>query len=388
MENPLNYTKNSLNYTKRLLVSVSLLLVLFSGISFAQEASILVSPPTFELELEAGQNYQDEIYLLNKSDSALPIEARVTNFIATDEVGGIGFEDTPLNATNIDTNSHENINGDSSNIIDDGRVNPRKWINIEKPNFILEPKGSERVKFSINVPKEAPLGGYYSIALFESKLPSHYFKEGETKVLPQIGVLFLISVGEKGEANFEIVELKFPEERRIGTLEKLLRSVFNSDNIIVDGSRLPFVLRVKNSDVYHVKPKGYLTILSQEEKILGETEIKETTILPGKIRKYSVEFQPALFGKLDKYLPSFLANFVSDNLYFGKYKLILKLHGSAEVEKEITFWIFPWKGSIILILLAFVILYIIIWKRKKEEFGKENRRKKITAKKKNWDERN
>lgn len=356
------FTNDKKNWFKKLLVSVSLWLVLFSGISFAQETepvTIGVYPPVFELQLEKGQIYQNQILLRNKSDLAIPISTDILNFTASDEIGGIGFSDTPLNTTNINTNDHENISGAS-------------WFHIENPNFILEPEKSQRIKFKINVPNEAANGGYYVSVLFKSRLPSYYFEKDAVETLPQIGVLFLISVGKKGEANFEIVELNVSKEKRIKTLEKLLRNVLDSDDIIVDGSRLSFILRVKNNDIYHLKPSGDLTIVSGSDKIIGEVKVKETTILPGKVRQFPIEFRPYLFEKLDRFLPSSLANFISENFYSGKYKAVLKLHGSGEVEKVIDVWIFPWRFDII-ILLAFSILCIIInyTKQKRKRTPKE-----------------
>ena len=326
-------------------------------VSFAlqqeEPVTIAVYPPIFELELEKGESYQDQILLRNRSGFSVPIQAEIFGFTATDEIGGIAFQE------------------------EDGS---KDWFKIEKPNFILEPKESERVKFSINVPKDVTRGGYYVTALFKSKLPPHYFEEEATKVMPQVGVLFLISVGKKGEADFEIIEANVSERVRIRFLETLAtRNRHETEHetdtkqkiIIANSVHIPFVFRVKNNDVYHVKPSGTLQIFGSGDRIVGEFEVKETTILPGKIRKLEVNFEPALFEKLDRYLPNFLANFISENLFFGKHKVLLKLHGSAEVEKEMELLIFPWKGIAILLLLVFLILFIII--KSTKQTSKENK---------------
>ena len=341
-----------------------------------EPVTIAVYPPIFELELEKGQSYQNKVLLRNKSELAIPIETDVVNFTAKDEFGGISFE---IHETDT-KKEHE--------------TDAKKWFKIEKPDFILEPKGSERIKFKIDVPKDVGRGGYYGTILFKSKLPSYYFEKDynpptalpatggapAAKAIPQIGVLFLISVGKGGKADFEIVEFGIPEEKRIKILEKLSRNILGG-SIIVDGSLLPFNLRVKNNDIYHMKPSGILEIYKFAENcspqnLIGRTEIKETTILPGKIRQFSIEFQPDLFEKLNKFLPKFLAGFVSENLFLGKYKVFLKLHGSAEVEKEMDIWIFPFKGIIILLLLGFIISFIIM------KYTKQTRKNKDTEKRK------
>jgi len=324
-------TKNLLALISLILVFISVLLIGRLCFSQQQELKIFVSPPIFDLTLEPGQTYQDKIYLKNKSDIALPIEARVVNFTASDEFGGIVFDNNPPNTTNKK--------------LRDANTDGASWFKIESPNFILESNKLKRIDFSINIPKDASRGGYYSVVIFEARAPSYYFPEGGgAKVLPQVGVLFLISIGKRGEANFEIVEFGIQERKRIQFLEKLSKNIFRRSGVIVDGSHLPFILRVKNNDIYHIKTKGELMISSRNAlDSVGNIEVKETMILPGKIRQFPIEFKPELFEKLDKFLPVFLANFISENLFLGKYKVILNLHGSAKIQKEIPVFIFPWK---------------------------------------------
>jgi len=96
---------------------------------------------------------------------------------------------------------------------------------------------------------------------------------------------------------------------------------------------------------------------------VGETEIKETTVLPGRTRKFPVEFKPNLPEKLTKYLPAWFSSFISQNLLFGKYKALLSLKVEQDIiNKEIEFWVFPWKlwlftGLIVLLILIFVVKY-------------------------------
>jgi len=322
---------------KVILVACCLLLVA-PAIKAQESVTLGVHPPIFELNLKRGQVFQSKITIWNKSNIAIPLEAVMTSFTAADELGRIQFE-----------------KGDIAD-----------WFKIEKPGFILKPGEVREVNFQISVPKNAKEKGYYQVILFKPKLSSQYFKEGETRTIPQIGVLFLISVGEKGKANFEIVEFGISEKSRIKPLEKLTRTV------LVDGSYIPFILRVKNNDIYHIKPSGSLKIYKTTENsslqnIIGEAEIKETTILPGEIRRFSVNFKPDLSKNLYKFLPDFLADFLSENFYWGKYKVVLELHGSGTIEKEMNIFIFPLKGTIILILLVFLVLFIMIKYKKRRE---------------------
>lgn len=134
----------------------------------------------------------------------------------------------------------------------------------------------------------------------------------------------------------------------------------------MEKSELPFSLEIKNEDIFHIKPEGKLSILNSKEKIVGETEIKETTILPGKTRKFPIEFKPNLPEKLIKYLPAWFSSFISQNLLFGKYRALLNLKVDNDIiSKEIEFWVFPWKFWLFTSLLLLLILIFIVKLRKR-----------------------
>jgi hypothetical protein len=369
MENPLNNTKNSLNYTKRLLVSVSLLLVFVSGLSFAQqnEIKLFVSPELFEFEVKRSQTLEDKIVIFNKSELPVPIETTVTNFGAQEETGTMTFFEEP-----------EKRVGEE----DDISFNPRKWIKIENPNFILDPKEAKEVKFKIEIPENAEPGGHYAVVLFEPKLPSFYFEKGAVRTIPKIGVLFLFSVKveglEKTAQPPTIIEFAIPEKFHLEKLEDFfVKTVKAAEGLtIVEKSHLPFTLSIKNNDIYHIKPEGKLEIFRipltntnyklTDTKKVGETEIKGITILPGRVRKFPVEIKPNLPRILEKYLPSKIKNFISENFLFGKYRAHLLLTtGDAKIEKDIEFWAFPWKIVLSTGFICFVFLIFLIKYRKR-----------------------
>lgn len=363
-----NNTKNLLVFISLILVSIGGVIVPIGGLCFAEGKglSIFVSPPTFELVLEPGKIYQDEIYVLNKSDLAIPMEARAVNFTAIDETGGMGFEA-----------GQEDI-----------KTNPQKWFKIQNPYFILEPHQSEKIKFEIHLPEDVEMGGYYAMILFEQKLPSHYFEEKTIKTTSTVGVLFLLSVGseETGRVGVPItvVEFNIPRNFRLQAIENSLASIAGifsevraseSEKFpIVETGHLSFNLRIKNDDIYHIKPEGKLVLMTNSGRKIGETEIKKTTILPGKVRKFPVEIAPLLPEKIRRYLPAAINNFLSENFRFGKYRGHLSLKSEflfpagiktgtspLYIEKELEFFVFPWK--ILFIFSTAIILLIIARKR-------------------------
>jgi len=322
-----------------------------------KEIKLFVSPELFELEVKRGQTLEDKIKIYNKSEVPVPIETTVTNFGAQEETGTMTFFEEPAKRVGPE---------------DDISYNPRKWIKVENPNFILDPNETNEVKFKIEIPENAEPGGHYAVALFEPKLPSFYFEKGAIQTIPKIGVLFLFSVKveglERAEIPFTIVEFAIPEKFHLQKLEDFfIKTVRAAEElIIVEKSHLPFTLSLKNNDIYHIKPQGKLEISKSNGKIVGETEIKEITILPGKTRKFPVEFKPDLPGISKKYLPASISNFISGNLLFGKYKAHLLLTtGDAKIEKDIEFWAFPWKIVLSTVLICSIFLIILIKYRKR-----------------------
>jgi hypothetical protein len=320
------------------------------------EIKLFVAPEMFELEVKRGQILEDKIIIFNKSEVPVPIEVTVTNFGAQEESGTMTFFEEPIKKGEEDDISY----------------NPRKWIKIENPNFILDSNETEEVKFKIEIPGNAEPGGHYAVALFEPKLPSFYFEEKAVRAIPKIGVLFLFSVKVEGlertKEPLTIVEFAIPEKFHLQKLEDFfVKTVRASEGlIIIEKSHLPFVLSIKNNDIYHIKPEGKLEISNGNGKIVGETEIKEVTILPGKVRKIPVEFEPNLPKNLEKYLPAAISNFISQNWLFGKYKAHLFLTTESNIiEKDIEFWAFPWKITLFTVLICSIFLIILIKYRKR-----------------------
>lgn len=312
-----------------------------------------VSPHTFEFEVNRGQVIKNKIKVLNQSEIAIPMAVKITNFTAAEETGQMLFDETSQDIS----------------------IASRKWIKIENPNFILESGETKDIRFSIEVPENAEPGGHYATVLFEPKLPSFYFKEGGIRTLPVIGVIFLFSVEVEGLLRLgqplTIVEFNIPENLHLKKLENfatrfggLFTEVLAAEKqkfSVVENSHLGFFLRIKNDDIYHIKPQGKLLILANNNKIVGEVEIPKTTILPGKTRQFPVEFEPKLSQKLEKYLPAAISNFISQNLFWGKYKAQLTLTAENDIIKEnIDFWVFPWKFGLSTCFVFCLILFLMV----------------------------
>ncbi len=349
-------------YKKILLGSFVFFFVLFCANTVkAQETATLglsVNPQIFEMDVFPGETIDRRITVGNLSDVVMPAAVRIVNFTAAEYSGEMLFEE----------------------ILQDPAVASRKWFKIEPANFILDINERRTINFSISVPEDAVPGGHYSVILFEPQLPSYYFKPGQPQTIPVVGVLFLLSVRtlalepEVGQ-KLEVVEFSVPKEERLVTLEnfalKLIGSVAQAAQItITEKSPQNFILRIKNNDIYHIKPYGKVLIYNWFGKKVGETEIPQRTILPGKIRSFPVEFTPEIPEKL-KWLPASISNFLVQNFFVGRYQAKLEIQAKSPLTAEIlkpsatgllTFFSFPWQFWLpftlfLALLLVFVVKY-------------------------------
>lgn len=339
-----------------LVLSVILLTGIFSLIPFSVSAEnsplkIGISPHTFELDIFPGEKINEKIKISNLSEIPLPINARVVDFTAQDETGEMIFEEISKYPS----------------------LSSRLWFKIQEPDFILEPKETKEIHFSIEVPSDAEIGGKYAVILFEPVLPSFYFQEGQPKTIPVVGVLFLMSVRtlslEKiisGEP-IEILEFYIPKEERLQELERVLANVFRviprvlaTEINIVEEPPSNFVLRLKNDDVFHHLVEGRVLLYNVFGKEIGEGEIAKTTILPGKTRHFEVETKQEIPSYL-KWLPQPISGFLMRNAVLGKCQaqLILTTKDTI-IEKEFGFWTLPWKtGTSVILILVLMTLFLI-----------------------------
>ncbi|MCK4782032.1 hypothetical protein KAS79_03890 [Candidatus Parcubacteria bacterium] len=311
---------------------VCLALPFYAADAQVDSLGMSVSPQVFELDVFPGETFLKKIKLGNLSDAAMPVAVRLTDFTAADETGEMLFDE-----------SSQDISFAS-----------RKWFEIENSDFILEPKEKRYIDFSIKIPGNAEPGGHYAVMLFEPQLPSFYFKEGQPRSIPVVGVLFLFSVKTlslepvETEKQVEIVEFSIPKEQRLQNLEKLLAFAGNiiseavaADISIVEKTPSDFILRIKNNDIFHHKISGKILVYDFLGRKVGETEVRRTTILPGKTRRFPVGFSPF--------------DFLTQNTPIGKYKVVLDLgeeKSALNINQAIIFWALPWKISFILLFIG------------------------------------
>lgn len=317
----------------------------------AQELTprLSVFPHTFSLEVIPGEIVRNKIKIFNQSKVPIPLTTKIVDFTAEEESGRMLFDEYSQ----------------------DPSFASRFWFKLDKPNFILDSGEIEEVWFEIQVPDNAEPGGHYSVLIFEPSLPSFYFEEKAIlRNIPEIGILFLNSVKkftlepEFGQ-KLEVIEFSFPKEKKLVGLENLISrlsanvALAANINVVKDGY-LNFILRIKNNDIYHIKPSGKVLIYNIFGKKVGEAEISQKTILPGKTRVFPIEFKPEIPERL-KWLPASVSNFLVRNLFLGKYQAKLEITAKSpvvdgtfdpDVSGILTFFSLPWKFWLAITLIS------------------------------------
>ena len=355
---------------KLLLTSTNLFLIfiIISGFLFApfiraQEPITLgvkVNPQIFELDVWAGEKITKKIDLGNLSNVPIPIEVRMTDFTAEENSGEMIFDEA----------------------LQDPSIASRKWFQIENSNFILETNGTREVQFTISVPENAEPGGHYATMLFEPRLPSFYFEEGQVRNIPVIGVLFLISVKTLSletntQQKLETVEFSLLDKERMVGLEnfisRFMTAMVKVNVNIVETSPSMFVLKIKNNDIYHIKPSGRVLIYDFFGENIAKVDIPKRTILPGKVRVFPIEFSLPVPERL-KWLPASISNLLVKNFFIGKYQAKLELKIETPLKAEIihpeisdvlTFYSLPWRFWLGVMFILSSLIFITTKNRKR-----------------------
>ncbi len=328
-----------------------------------------VSPQIFELDVWSGEVIEREIILRNQSNVALPISVKITDFTAKEGSGEMVFDED----------------------LQDPAISSRKWFKIKDSDFILGVEKSKRIHFIVEVPENAEPGGHYAAMLFEPRLPSFYFRNEQVKAVPIVGVIFLISVknlniDSKISPKLEIVEFSLPRDERLISLENFIRAAYKSlasinpayaaesfQVNITENPPFSFILKIKNNDIYHIRPSGKVLIYNFWGKKVAEVRIPQKTILPGKTRIFPIKFSSTIPERL-KWLPASIIDLLVKNSFLGKYQAKLELDlrdlsgvkvSTLGVSKTLTFFSLPWKFWTTLIFIIGLFIYFLMKYRRR-----------------------
>ncbi len=205
---------------------------------------LIVSPSIIEEVIKPGQDSKIKLEIKNPSHIPLPIKSYICEFDASDEVGGVEFDEDP----------------------DSDRLAMPNWGRIEDPDFVLQPNATREVEVILSTPNDLPPGGYYSTIFFEILVPEKFYDASSLEIGGRVGaLLFLVAEGD------------IVQKGKVSELKIL-------NNILSNGPAQAEV-KFSNTGNVHLRPSGKIEI---KNMITGSTktlEISNYTVLPQKTRK-------------------------------------------------------------------------------------------------------
>ncbi len=359
---------NLINFAK---ISLFFSFWLILGQFQAYAASVTVSPPKFEFEVEKGQTITQNITITNGEPSDLTLATSAADFTAAGEEGKPSFAE------------------DANQV--NSAFSLASWINL--PNQVITVPGSGKlvVPFTVRVPEHAEAGGHFGTIFFSPITAA----AGDISIKQKVGVLLLVRV--KGEI------------RESGNLD-----IFDTYNSAITGDQVAnaktqavfetfpinLAVRLTNTGNVHTKPQGKIIIKNTfgqaltrvgEEAILnGSGAITGTkvvdyipvndrggNVLPNSSRVF---LQPWKGLGSQVYDENGQKSIAWKGLGFGRYTAELELSYAGQImpKQVISFWILPWKimaGGLALI----IALYFISkkWRQMSRERLKRQLRKEL-----------
>jgi len=226
-----------------------------------------------------------------------------------------------------------------------GPYSLRDYIRPEISEFTLEHGQRIDLPVKISIPQDATPGGLYGAVIVRT-IPAEGSVEvnetdasGKIKFVGRVASLFFVRV--KGNALEE------------GQLEKF--NTINSKKIYPNSSVL-FVATYKNTGSVYLVPYGILEIRNMLSKKIDEVEIKPYFVMPNATRSKEISWQRS-----------------SAMGYYKAHLYLNRGYGNVVDEKEIGFWVIPWKIVTIAILVIIAITLGIIWLVKNVEFKKKKK---------------
>lgn len=288
----------------------TLYLLLNTPITFAQESPrvMTVIPPASEHKLDPGATAEGTVKIINDGNEPLTFSVGVNDFIVQDTKG------TPY-------------------LLPDNTLSKKysaaSWIGITPSTFTVQPRERKDLSFYIQVPPDASPGGHYA-AIIYTPTDSVGVTGTGTAVQTQIGTLFYITVNGPINEQAEVSIFKTAGFQEYGPIR--------------------IETQIKNLGDLHIRPGALVTI----KNIFGQTSyalpLPGQNIFPEAARDYEVSL-----GK---------------KLMIGRYTAELSgTYGQKNdqpLKATITFWVFPWKITVVIILIIVAAVLGALYMRRED----------------------
>jgi hypothetical protein len=286
---------------KQIIYIACILLFIFTGSIlygklFAQAApsGLTITPSNVELQIKPGESVTKEITLTNSTQADVDIKVSRRNFTAQGEEGQITLT------------------------TDENNYSLATWIETTPETISIKKDGREKFLVTIKVPKSAEPGGHFGSVVFAT-VPKADVKQTGAVVSQEIASLILVKIPGTVEEDAVIESFK------------ALQSFYELGPV-------SFEARVKNNSTVHIRPVGTLTVTGMfGQKFTGQVDSRN--ILPGAIRK----------------IPAILNNKLLIGKYTASVSLVYGTQNNAPLIATATFWAFPVRYALIVLVILIVI---------------------------------
>jgi hypothetical protein len=287
-----------------LLLTTSSLLLLPKA--YAQTLSLSLWPPLLEVMMQPGKTITQVYKLTNNSDHELQITPRILPFEPEGEEGEIKI----------------NFSSPASTLT----LPHFSFASREKFNqaFLLPVGETREMVLKINLPPNNPEKDYYYTLLFSTGEEPVSTREGEASqstTVAQIGSNILFTASQTGQPNL---------------LGRIV--LFSTPPVIDSFSPTNFRVILENGGRIFWKPFGQIEISGPFDQ-KSEIPLREQNVLANSSRRLTI----------DSYRPSWP---------IGPFKAKLEFslnENGQKLSSQITFWYFPYKLTIGIILLIFLL---------------------------------
>lgn len=268
-------------------------------------AGISVSPPSYELSANPGDEITNTIRVDNPVDQALKISVSARNFTALGEEGQVNLTE------------------------EDSTYSLAKWITISPSTATVDARASQEFKYTIKIPADAEPGGRFGSIVFKTAAKPLTGQSG-VSVGQEVGSLVFLKIAGNVQEKSSIAE-------------------FKATHAINEYKPVNFDVRVKNEGNVHTRPTGTITITNFFGKKVATVPIDSRNVLPGAVRRMEAQWKD------------------SGRFLFGKYTATISVvygGNSQIVTASTTFWGFPY--TIILVSIgALILLGLLVFRARK-----------------------
>ena len=270
-----------------------------------------IAPPVINLRGNPGESVKGTINLRDVSPTSLVVTNQINDFTAQGEEGMPKL------------------------LLEEGENSPYSMKAWFRPigKITLKPKEIQKLPFTIDIPKDAAPGGYYSVVRFSGTAPG--IDSTGVSLSASVGALIFMRVN--GDAH---------EKLSIASFDAVTKQ--NKPQTVLEGTPIIFAVRIKNEGNVHEQPAGQIMITDMFGKTVAglNVNLPPRNILPGTIRRFETHLDKTVIGK---------------KMLFGMYHATVSIKDAKGqiITDKLTFWVIPWKLMIIgtfAVILGFIML--------------------------------